>query len=219
MKGIKTLYFKINMATQNQPLDDFFHTVSRLLIVFPLVIIIIAIYLKFNNDSSYKKSALVTSGSQTEQKSKTSYVKGADSINSHLKLDLNGPFICKSENQGASLSAYIKDKMVLIDMSEKNIQQNLLLRDDCIYFWQSGNFSGEKICGLTNYVNMAEKLLASNLLNASTLFNALNQFDNLPSGLKDKVNLDNLVSSCAKNEISNNSLFNIPNNILFKNKK
>ena len=43
------------MKEHNKQLDDFFHGISRIIIVFPIIVVILAIFLKLTNNVSQQK--------------------------------------------------------------------------------------------------------------------------------------------------------------------
>ncbi len=189
-------------------MEDFFHFISRFVIVVPIIVVVAAIFIKFGSPDY--KSYSVSLPTPTAK-------LAVSSANTNIKIDLKGPFICKFSSKDATISAFIKDKKISTKFVEKNLAQNYLLKDDCLYIWNEGSFSGEKTCGLTNYVNLAESLISSNLLDINTIFNYLNKFGETPSLMKNPVDLKNLLNSCKKEEITDVKIFELPNNVLFKN--
>lgn len=169
-------------------LDSFFSFVSKAVIIIPIFVLIISLFLKFNQ-------------------SKTGLINQAPTAiptiqNNAFKFDLKGPIVCDA--------LFIKDKKILL----KNKSVNYLLNGDCLYIWEERKINGEKKCGLTNYVNIAENYLG--FLNINDLVN-----NNLVKDfIKDKnIDLTNIVKSCKKEEIKNDSIFEIPGKVLFSNKK
>jgi hypothetical protein len=197
-------------------IETFFQTASKLTIVIPIVIILIALLLRFN-EQSLSANKLVISPTVTPSikiTEKNSSLSSTDSA----KLDLSGPFICNLTAQGSTLSAYIKDKKILVTLEEKSLSQSFLVRDGCVYMWDKGSLSGEKICGLESYISMAENLMKSNLLDLGTLLGNLTQFGNKSNKLAQNLDLSGFVNSCKKEQIKDYSVFNLPNQVLFKNK-
>lgn len=173
----------------NVNLDDFFSFVSKAVIIIPIIVVIISLFLKFSstktpsNINNYSTPTPITQLSQ----------------NNSFKFDLKGPIVCDN--------LFIKDKKFLY----KNKTTNYLLNSDCVYIWEEGKLNGEKKCGLTNYVNMAE--------NYSGFFNINDLINNnlVKEFIKDKnINVTNILNSCKREEIKDVSIFEIPKKIIFK---
>lgn len=209
------------MKVQNKKLDDFFHTASKLTIVVPIAVILLAIFLKFGRGAPQEKSFLKYSLTPTPTKAKNLF----ESINrlkqstSSAKFNLTGPLSCSISADTATMSAYVKDKKIRLSIEEKNNFQNYLLREDCVYIWKSGSYSGEKICGLSQQIGLIESLLSSNLIDPTVIFENLNQVMAVsPTGIS-SLGLESVLNSCSSRAIQNLTVFDIPKNILFKNKK
>lgn len=171
-------------------MDDFFSFVSKAVIIIPIFILIISLFIKFNTP---RKITLLTLLTPTPVKIPT--------IKPEFKFDFKGPIICNN--------LFIKDKKVLL----KNKLINYLLNGDCLYIWETGKLGGEKKCGLTNYVNMAENYLGFLNINNLVNNNLVKEF------IKDKnINIQSLLSSCKRGEIKDGPTFEIPVKVLFKTK-
>ena len=94
---------------------------------------------------------------------------------------------------------------------------NFLFSGDCLYNWDKGEYSGEKICGLSSYVSTAEKLLNTGLIDINTIINSFKGTDNILKNGSTDFSLKDLV--CKEKIIQKNISFDPPKNILFKNKK
>lgn len=165
----------------NENISDFFSFVSKAVIILPIFIVIIALFLKF---SVPKKSTTIP-----------------NTISPTVipKFDLKGPIVCDS--------LFIKDKKVML----KNKSTNYLLNGDCVYIWDKDSASGERKCGLSNYINMAENYLG--------LFDIENIINNnlVKDVIKDKdIDLKEVIKSCQRKVIKDDSIFNIPEKVLFK---
>lgn len=112
-------------------MDDFFSYGSKAVIIVPIFILIVSLFLKFN---------------QTEVQ--TPNLGVSTNTKSSFKFDLNGPIVCEN--------LYINDKKVLL----KNKKTNYLLNGDCLYTWETNALIGQKKCRLSNYIGMAETYLS-----------------------------------------------------------
>ena len=173
-------------------MDDFFYIFSKIVIVIPIFIIVAALFIKLNQKPNFS--------SQKKISTPTLEVKKIPPTKTPNPIDLKGPYICQFQDKEASLSAYIFDKKVFVKKETKDKIENYLLNNDCFYFWEKGKFTGEKVCGLSGYFN---------LLNLLPNFSQLN--------ILSAANLNTYFNNCKKQPIKNQEIFNIPNNILFKN--
>jgi hypothetical protein len=180
----------VNKNNNTDGLDSFFSYVSKAVIVIPIIIFIFSLFFKF----ATPKNSVPNLNSVTP--SVIPVIK-----KNTIKFDLQGPIVCDS--------LFVKDKKVLF----KNKLTNYLLNGDCLYIWEQGKVDGEMKCSLSNYIKMAENYLA--YFNIDDLIN-----NNLVKDLiKNKgINLENVVKSCKRKEIKDKTIFEIPKQVLFKNK-
>ena len=176
-------------------MDDFFSFVSKAVIIIPIFILIISLFLRFNQP----KIVLINqkTGLVNQTPTKIPITKKND-----FKFNLQGPIVCDN--------LFIKNKKILL----KNKTINYLLNGDCLYIWETGKISGEKKCQLTNYVNMAENYLG--LLSVDDLIN-----NNLiQDKIKDKnIDLAKIIKSCKREEIKDDYIFKMPTQVVFNDKK
>ena len=140
------------MKEQNSQLDDVFHIVSRFTIILPIVIVIVAIILKYSGGGSQQKNFKEFNLTPTPSKSQNFLASPP------ARFNLTGPLTCSFSNDSSAVNAYVKDKKIFIQIDEKNILSNYLLSGDCVYIWKKGIYSGEKICGLSQQIAIAEGL-------------------------------------------------------------
>jgi len=174
--------------TDNDSLSTFFSFVSKAVLIIPIFILVISLFLKFSSPKN-----LITDNSSTSTILPT--------IKTEFKFNLKGPIVCDS--------LFIKDKKILL----KNKSINYLLNGDCLYIWDTGKLNGEKKCGLSSYVSLAETYL--DFMSVDDLIN-----NNL---IKDKIknkdiDLAKVVKSCRRGDIKDKTIFEIPKKILFTNK-
>lgn len=208
------------MKEQDKQLDDIFHIVSRFTIIFPIVIVIVALFLKYSGGASQQKSFKEYNLTPTPTKSQNLL----DSLNvlkkssPSARFNLTGPLTCYFSNDSSAVNAYVKDKKIFIKMDEKNVLSNYLLSGDCVYIWKSRIYSGEKICGISQQVAIVEGLLSSGFLDSNLIFGSLGKVFALPNSGGSQDVLKSAMSSCRNEEIPNSVQFEIPKNVLFKNK-
>lgn len=179
-----------NKKINIEGLDTFFSFVSKAVIIIPIFVLIISLFLKINTPKN--SASLLSPATPTT----IPIVQ-----NSTFKFDLKGPIVCDT--------LFIQDKKIFF----KNKLTNYLLKDDCFYIWETGKFNGERKCNLSNYINMAENYLG--------FFNINDLVDNnlVKNFIKNKnINVESVVKSCKREVIKDKNIFEIPRQVLFKNK-
>ncbi len=200
-------------------IEKLFHFLSKVVIVVPLILIILALIIKIGHvrDSLFlpQKIALRQSTTTPLQNNAKQFpmVKPATS---EAAFDLNGPWLCNYSFAGGSLSASIKNRKVSAHFSSKGETDNFLLNGDCGYMWEAAAYSGQKICGISSYLSIFDTLSSLKMVDAGTIFQYLPQL-----GLKNntginQADLKNIMGSCKKQDVAETS-FVVPSNVLFKN--
>lgn len=198
------------MNKNNHSLDDFFHIASRILFIVPIVVILVALLTKFSFAPSETKQEQIVTVSPVQP---TEVREGS----LYTKINLQGPFRCQLISPDASASAFVKEKKMYITVDRKETDQYVLLNGDCVYMWGKTGFSGEKVCGVSSYISLAESLFSLNIISPESLFEQFSSL--LPTGEMPDIDMASILNSCKKEEIEDDSLFTIPKNILFKNRE
>ncbi len=176
-------------------MDDFFHIVSRVIIIVPIAVVIIGLILKFQQNPVISPQTISISPTVVP-----SPVPTAVSV----QIDLTGPWVCQFSSPDATVSAFIKNKQIAVKIQSNKQTNNIVLNGDCLYHYLQGAYSGEKTCGIGTYLN----LLDNNMLKSI-----------VPQGIPfDMGSLKKSLDSCRKEAITDDSVFAVPKNILFKNK-
>lgn len=185
----------MNKNNKIENLDSFFLFVSKAVIITPIFVLIIALFLKFNQP----KTGLTNPKTNLVNQTPTiiPIVKKND-----FKFNLQGPIVCDS--------LFIQNKKVFF----KNETANYLLNGDCLYTWETGKITGEKKCDLSNYINLAENYLGFFSTDDLVNNNLVKEF------IKDKnINLTDIIKNCRGEKIKDTSIFGIPNQVVFSDKK
>jgi len=180
---------------------DFFYYFSKIVIFFPLVLIIFGLILKFNQkqENFYVKNII----------SPTKIFFSPTSKTLPIKLDLQGPWRCLFNDEEATITAYIKDRKIKIKIQNNKENSYFLIHNDCFYQWSESRANGEKSCGLSPYLNFAESILKNNQNMFFDLF--FKQFKEFKGK---SFSFENI---CKKDNVDEN-IFLVPTTILFKNK-
>jgi hypothetical protein len=184
-----------------QILEDFFLSYAKIVFFIPLAIII-GLFLKFNQEKPTKQNVGLISPAPTIKKMITPTA-------SKNKIDLKGPFVCQINTSEASISAFIEKQKVFAQLKEKGAVKNYLFSGDCLYSWEEKKYTGEKICGLGQYLTLFNNLSSFN-------FDLVNQLAGNKIPLKE-FSINQLFSQCRKEEIINKEIFKLPSLVIFKN--
>ena len=209
------------MKEQNTQLDDLFHLISRFIIVFPIVIVIFAVFLKFNSGKSQQMGFLKYESTPTPTKAQNllDSLKDNKTATPSAKYNLTGPLVCTFSTNDSTINAYIKDKKISLTVKKENEVQNFLLNGDCLYIWKEGIYSGEKICGISDKIGIFEGLLSSGIVDFNFLVKGLTQILNITASEKSDYLVDSALNSCRTELIPTSVQFELPRNVLFKNKE
>lgn len=184
---------------QENNLNSLFYTLSRAIIVFALMIFVIGLIMRFNQNKP--KTQLLTSNNKLTIITPTT--------TSAMQLNLKGPFVCNFSSKEVTISGYIKDMNAFGQIKKGLKTTNILLRDDCVYFWEETSIVGQKFCGLKPYISMIGNngSLMGNLLSNQSIFPVKG------------MDTQSIVQSCKKKEIQDENVFKVPGNISFQEKK
>lgn len=185
---------------------DIFSILSKLTIIIPLMVIVIALIIKFN---------VKTNNNSVGDKIRPTPTVKPNEANK-IKIDFIGPWQCNFDLNNSSISASIKDRKIMARREEGNVVEYYFYKDDCLYSWQSQKYSGYKYCGLSSGVTIIETMANfSGGLDLESLAKNLTQLGINNSLLNDFKTTD-LNNKCQKKEFSEDN-FTVPTNVLFKN--
>lgn len=97
-------------------MDDFFSFVSKWIIFAPIAIIIIAFVIKFN-----QKNAPLTSTINLPK----STITQTQTINNRLKINLQGPWVCRFNNNNQKYVLYIKNRKISLKTEINSITKTI----------------------------------------------------------------------------------------------
>lgn len=194
------------------------HALSRAVIIAPIVIIVIAFVLFIDRkvNSLYAGSAKVKESisSTPPEKNPIAELFSGKSSSTSAQLNLKGPTVCSYKTTSLSISAWIKDKNVLAQWSEKNKNNSYLLKGDCLYTWENST-SGTKYCGISQYVSLFESFSSFGLSNITSLVGSLPKFSGNKSLPVSESVIQDALKTCKKQDFEL-KVFTIPKSVIFK---
>jgi len=174
--------------TDNESLHNFFSSGSKVLLIFPIIIVIISLFFKFNQPKTSKVLNVNVEPTII-----------IDAKKNDIKFDLKGPIVCDN--------LFIHNRQVLL----KNKSFNYLLKGDCVYIWETNKAIGTKKCDLSTFIGLAESYL--NFMSVDDLINNALIKDKIKN--KD-IDLTKVIKSCKREEVKDKKVFEVPSKILFK---
>jgi len=197
-------------AIPHDSIHTFFQSFSRIIIILPVIIVVFAILLKMaKTDNSVIESKIIPIPTTTQRVSPSI-------VPTNTIFDLQGPLTCFFQTKETSWSAIIQKRVIVATASDKIKITYYLMKDDCLYIWEKQKYSGEKICGVGQFISIGEGLLNSGLMNESMFDMLLNQSKinaSLPFQLKD---IKKMIATCKPSEVFPLSQFALPKQVLFK---
>lgn len=196
---------------QSKFLDEFFYYSSKVILSIPIIIVILGLVVKFNQkkeqNSDYKSKKIISTPIISPKL--TAVPKP---VKENSSFNLQGPLVCRYSSNEASISAYIKNKNIFVKINKKDKGENFLVSGDCLYSWKDNQYTGEKICGIGQYISLVSSLP---FIDPSLVLNGELLLDKSELPIK-KEEFDHLASFCKKEKI-NDEIFKPPLAIIFKN--
>lgn len=195
-------------------LDKFIYNFSRVAILIPILFIVMGVSMKvmgFNFATPQSALAQITPT--------PAFTASDNNIFSNVsagetKIDLKGPLICSGTFNAITADVKIKDYSIAATLIADNRTRNIIVEGDCLYHWFSNTKTGQKMCGISQYMPMINLLSQFNMLDIKTIFSLIPNM-NTPVSLDDN-DAQQLAQSCAPGEITD-SVFNVPAGITFSN--
>ncbi len=198
------------------------HSVAKATIIVPIVIILIAAFLRFSNFTSQSNTTARSVVISVTPRANTPLVedsqKELDSLlnskSSSVSVDLHGPLVCTLADIDQDVKLFIHAKNIYFKLKEKDSEQYFLVKEGCAYKWENGQKEGIKVCNIAQYLSLAESLSRLPFFSTEMIFSVLPQFANsMGVHISDK-NISSLIKSCQK-QIIEPTVFDIPRNIQF----
>lgn len=190
--------------------EDFFHSASQAM---PVAIIILVVALFAIRYDVFKSSNQSIHPSLTP--SITPVLKSVAPLNS-LQLNPSQPFVCSYIGKEASVSAYRKENTFFAQNKIAESTSFYLIQGNCFYTWKQSVSIGQKICGIGQYVNVANMLLSSGIGDISTLMNFIpKEISTASQSAVPLAMFKEVIKTCKNNEIKEKKIFEVPVNIKF----
>lgn len=188
----------------------FFHNFSRLIMLIPVVIVVIALLLKISKTDSSVVEKATPSNAIT--------ATTAPLMENKNIINLQGPSVCLYKSKEASWSAIIQNRMIWARSVEQMKTTDYILNGDCLYSWEKNKYTGEKICGIGQMLSIGESLFNSGLMNEDMFDSMLGKVKiNIPL-IPQYKDIQKIISSCRPGKTVPRIQFDLPKQVLFKSK-
>ncbi|QQS44188.1 hypothetical protein IPM65_01110 [Candidatus Roizmanbacteria bacterium] len=94
-------------------------------------------------------------------------------------FDLDGPLICDYEDEAADFTIRILNKNIYVQIKEEEQTTKVLLKDGNLYKWIQGEYTGEKIMNLGQYLNLFDTFSA--FLTPDMILSMINKVEGAPA--------------------------------------
>lgn len=184
----------------------FINFISRWSVIIPMLLLFIFVIFLYNQNINIKK-----------EQTKLNLLQKVKANSTLKNIDLKNESVCKYSSKDASISAYIKSKRIFLQNTDKKNKEisYLLISGDCLYRWPDKGNKGEKTCGVSSFINIADNLIKFGLINPEILSN---QFINLDNYIGMNINTSEVLKNikCIKTKVPSTTSFEIPKKIIFQ---
>lgn len=197
-----------------QQLDGIFHKLSKAVIIIPIVVLLVAMAIKTRDKVTGYQQADSKSAQLTPAPVQARPSSMPDK--SAVKLDLKGPLVCNYSADGKNTNIYIKDRKIYVKILKEEMTEEVVVREDCMYRWQTGQSTGDKTCGIGTYLTLFDTLSSFGMLDIDSLMGSLSQFTGenpSAAGMSPPAAAD-IAKACLVNDIPEVA-FTVPTNIRF----
>ncbi len=192
------------------------HPVGKFIITLPIAILLIALLL--NSSTIAQKANLDVDGvyrlptSNTDESSPsdnpfTQFFSGNQGSSS---INLEGPLVCSYKDEISDISVKIFQKNIYAEIKQEDQITKVMMVNGDVYKWQHGEYTGEKIVGVGQYVSLLESFSA--FISPDMIFSLLPQAQESQTLTSDQV--QNLKDSCKPGTIDS-QIFSVPKAIKF----
>jgi hypothetical protein len=105
----------------------------------------------------------------------------------------------------------IKNRKVYVESTDLSATQILVLNGDCVYTWKKNEKTGEKTCGVSQYITLMEGFAQMGSGDMSSFVSLLPSSTN---GAVSEEKLQKVMSTCEKKTV-NDTAFIVPKTVKF----
>ena len=215
-KSLFPIPLGITMKTHLNPIIQ---TLTIFLVLITIGVIIVWTGLEFKKRSEIKKSSKISQSlisvqdyvSPSPQQIKDS---GITSISNDLSSESTDSYLCEYSDKDSTQSAVISNNMISVELREKTDLTRMIIKGDCAYVWKDTHKTGEKQCGVGEYVQffpLLSQLSTSPESISQILSNSEGMIESTESALFFRV-----FSRCKKTTSQiKDSIFELPSTVTF----
>lgn len=186
------------------------HHLPRFIIAIPIAVMVLVVYIKMAFPNQFRMLASSRSGNQIASVDTSEYSRQeavpAPQKTDPVSFDIVKPRTCEYKNEGLIAKVYIQKSKVSATITQEDGIKNIMLLNDCVHIWKQGEFSGQQICGVSQYLGLFQ--MYSSFLSPDSIMSMV-------PGLGGGDTLSSVLSSCVDGAVDE-SEFILPNGITFK---
>ncbi len=186
--------------------------ISRFVIFLPIIVVLLAFVANSSSDKKLSLAEQITPTIVSQQSIVNKKISGSKKI----ELNLNGPYHCVYKDNSIDADISIKNKNLYATYKSKDVTSTIVVKGDCAYMWKQGAVTGEKMCGIGQYISMFEMLSSWNIMSFDSLSSMIGEVQ--PGMTIDSSVMSNIANSCKKQEITD-TIFVVPTGITFTDMK
>jgi len=126
-----------------------------------------------------------------------------------IAVDFSRTVGCNYQDATASTSAIIQNAKIFV----KSEKTTFLLTNDCLYRWQLAQRTGNRVCGVGQYVSIGETLLTSGLLTNDSVGDMIKKMGG--STILSSIDVQKILNTCKNIKEVKEDIFTIPQGVAF----
>ncbi|MDA1316726.1 MAG: hypothetical protein O3B87_01725 [bacterium] len=192
------------------------HNLPRLIVAIPIAILVLGVYVKmaFPNQlrmlTSSQSDNLISSESASEYSQQESIP--APHTSDPVSFDIVKPRTCEYKSDGINAQVFVQNNKVSATITQEGEVKRIMLLDDCAHIWQEGEFTGQQICGVSQYLELFQTY--SSFLSPDMLIGMIPGLDEGTEIGSGDI-LSRVLNSCVDGAVDE-SKFILPKNINFE---
>lgn len=127
-----------------------------------------------------------------------------------LDFDLDGPLVCDYEDEAAEFMIRILNKNIYVQIKEEDKTTKVLVIDGTLYKWVQGEYTGEKITNLEQYLNLFDTFSA--FLTPDMILSMISKVNETSALTQPEI--QSLKESCREGEVDPD-IFTVPSVVDF----
>lgn len=191
------------------------HNLPKAIIAIPAALLFVTVYLWMAFPTQFKY--LVSNQSDSQFVSQSAQYTKEQSIAPPkamipADLDLQTPRTCLYKSENLNIKASIAHGQGSARITDEIKTNRLILSEDCLYIWEENEFTGTKLCGISQYISLYRSFSS---LFSPDMFASILPMLSSQTGTNSMSMITDILASCIEGPV-NQAEFTIPAQIIFK---